>query len=195
MWCCLHVEALPPSTVDGAPSHPFSAHPPLPTHPLGPSFPRSCCDFLREGLCVFWLNDSLHIPSPALLPFGCTSALFLLLAPGALFSWHSVSSSASSASSARTPARPSLAGLTALHFPPADTLPKASVTCENSFQTCLLETGRQMRDFFIKVRHSREASRKSSESPPGPPSAQSWRGGWASGKARTKCSGLLPLPF
>ena len=112
---------------------------------------------------VFWLKDSLHISSPTLWPFGCTSAFCLLLAGGAFFSRHSVSSSASSAP---TPARPSLASLTALHFPPANTLPRASVTCENSFQTCLLETGRQMKDFFIKIRHSREASNKSSESPP-----------------------------
>lgn len=41
-----------------------------------------------------------------------------------------------------------------------ETFPRASVTCENSFQTCLLETGWQMKDFFIKIRHFKEASGK-----------------------------------
>ena len=45
----------------------------------------AACDFPQEGLCVFWLNDSLHISSPTLSPLGCTSAPFPLLAHGAFF--------------------------------------------------------------------------------------------------------------
>ena len=55
-----------------------------------------------------------------------------------------------------------------------------------------------MKDFLIKIRHFKEASSKSSESPNGPPSAQSWCGGreeaWASGKARTKRAGSTRPP-
>lgn len=48
-WCvCVcgvlftHGGSLTPSTVDDVPSHPFSVHPPLPTHPLVPSISWSC---------------------------------------------------------------------------------------------------------------------------------------------------------
>lgn len=48
-WCvCVcgvmftHGGSLPPSIVDDVPSHPFSVHPPLPTHPQVPSISWSC---------------------------------------------------------------------------------------------------------------------------------------------------------
>lgn len=47
--------------------------------------------------------------------------------------------------------------LTALCFPPGNTFPRASVTCENSFQTWK-QGGRWK--FFIKIRHFKEASSK-----------------------------------
>lgn len=170
-WCvcvcgvlCLHMEALCllPLWMTFPPTLSPFTHP-FPRIPWSPAFLGAACDFPQEGLCVFWLNDSLHISSPTLSPLGCTSAPFPLLAHGAFFL------------RVLFPPLPPLpppqqdhpcASLTALHFPPANTLPRASVTCENSFQTCLLETGRQMKDFFIKIRHFREASSKSSESPP-----------------------------
>lgn len=139
-------------------------HPPLPTHPLVPSISWSCVwyDFPRDRLCVFWLNYSLYISSQTFSPFGCTSASFLHLALEAFFlgvlfpplppppppRWDHLRSR-----------------LTALHFPPANIIPRASVTCENSLQTRLLETGWQMKDFFIKIRHFQEASSKNSENP------------------------------
>ena len=149
---CLHMEALcllaswmtfPPTL------SPFTH--PFPRILWSPAFLGAAYDFPWEGLCVFWLNDSLHISSPILSPFGCTSASFLLLALGVLIL------------GVLLPPLPPLpppqqghpsASLTALHSPPANTLPRASVTCENSFQTCLLETGRQMKD-FIKIRYFR----------------------------------------
>lgn len=110
-WCvcvfvvfCLHMEALCllPLWMTFPPTLSLFTHP-FPRILWSPAFLGAAYDFPREGLCIFWLNDSLHISSPTLSPFGCTSAFFL--APGAFFSRRSVSSSASSAP---TPARPSL---------------------------------------------------------------------------------------
>lgn len=41
--------------------------------------------------------------------------------------------------------------LTALRSPPGNTFPRASVTCENSFQTRILETGWQMKSSSLKL--------------------------------------------
>lgn len=125
---CLRGGSLPPSIVDDVPSHPFSV-PPAPSHASsGPQHSLALHVISPgEGLCVFWLNDSLHISSPTLSPLEvCTSAPFPLLAHGAFFS----GSVSSSASPAPTPARPSLHSLTALHFPPPKHSSRASVTCE-----------------------------------------------------------------
>ena len=191
--CCLHMDALcllalwmtfPPTL------SPFTH--PFPRILWSPAFLGAAYDFPWEGLCVFWLNDSLHISSPTLSPFGCTSASFLLLALGALFL------------GVLFPPLPPLpppqqghpsASLTALHFPPTNTLPRASVTCENSFQTCLLETGRQMKDFFIKIRHFREASSKALRVPRGTPSAQNWRGALGFGKGLDQVLWASPPPL